>query len=66
MEARSGEEFRDDVHKKLPLEICASLTARSPLKSTLAILQTFGLRVLSQRSMEGQWPITQQCYSLAT
>ena len=49
MEASSGEEFRDDVHKKLPLEICASLTARSPLKSTLAILQTFGLRVLSQR-----------------
>lgn len=33
MEARSGEEFRDDVHKKLPPEIFASLTARSPLKT---------------------------------
>ena len=46
METRTGEEFRDDVRKKLPREILASLTAMSPLKSTLAIMQTFGLLAL--------------------
>ena len=46
MDPTSGEEFRDDVRKKLPREILASLTAMSPLKSTLAIMQTFGLLAL--------------------
>jgi fatty acid desaturase len=33
----SGEEFRDDVRKKLPPEVIAKLTALSPWRSTLAI-----------------------------
>jgi len=42
----SGEEFRDDVRKKLPAEVLAPLTELSPLRSTLAVLQTFGLIAL--------------------
>ena len=46
MQNRSGEEFRDDVRKKLPPDILASLTTLSPFKSTLAVLQTIGLLVI--------------------
>jgi len=44
--AGSGEEFRDDVRKRLPPEILTPLTALSHLRSTLAVLQTFGLIAL--------------------
>src|SRR4030095_10471078 len=39
----SGEEFRDDVRKKLPREVLAPLTQIDPLRSTLAVSQTFAL-----------------------
>jgi fatty acid desaturase len=39
LEPSLGEEFRDDVRKKLPVEILSPLTRLSPLRSTLAILQ---------------------------
>src|SRR4249919_3734512 len=42
----SGEEFRDDVRKRLPADVLAPLIALSPLRSTLAVLQTFGLIAL--------------------
>ena len=38
-----GEDFRDDVRKKLPREELATLTRLSPLRSTLAVAQTFAL-----------------------
>src|SRR5262245_26190977 len=38
-----GEEFRDDVRKKLPREILAALTRLDPYRSTLAVAQTFAL-----------------------
>lgn len=41
--AAAGEEFRDDVRKRLPPEVLAPLTTISPLRSTLAVAQTFGL-----------------------
>jgi fatty acid desaturase len=44
--ARSGEEFRDDVRKKLPVEVLGPLTRLDPLRSTLAVAQTFGLLAL--------------------
>jgi fatty acid desaturase len=39
--SRSGEEFRDDVRKRLPAEVLAPLTELSAVRSTLAIAQTF-------------------------
>ncbi len=39
----SGEEFRDDVRRRLPREELAPLTRVDPWRSTLALLQTFGL-----------------------
>jgi len=36
----AGEEFRDDIRKRLPADVLARLTELSPLRSTLAILQT--------------------------
>jgi fatty acid desaturase len=41
-----GEEFRNDVRKKLPAEVLAPLTRIDPLRSTLAVLHTFGLLAL--------------------
>ena len=38
-----GEEFRDDVRKKLPREALAPLTRLDPIRSTLAVAQTFAL-----------------------
>ena len=38
-----GEEFRDDVRRKLPREVLAPLTRIDPLRSTLAVAQTFAL-----------------------
>ena len=38
-----GEEFRDDVRKRLPREVLATLTRLDPLRSTLAVTQTFAL-----------------------
>jgi len=38
-----GEEFRDDVRKKLPREVLAPLTRIDPLRSTFAVAQTFAL-----------------------
>ena len=46
MQARSGEEFRDDVRKKLPTEVLTSLTTLSPRQSSWAILQNLALIVL--------------------
>jgi fatty acid desaturase len=42
----SGEEFRDDVRRRLPVEVLAPLTELSALRSTFAVLQTFGLIAL--------------------
>ena len=39
MQPSVGEEFRDDVRKKLPREILSPLTRLSPVRSTLALLQ---------------------------
>ena len=39
--SRSGEEFRDDVRKRLPAEVLAPLTELSAVRSTLAVAQTF-------------------------
>ena len=39
--SRSGEEFRDDVRKRLPAEVLAPLTELSAVRSTLAVTQTF-------------------------
>jgi fatty acid desaturase len=44
--ADSGEEFRDDVRKKLPAEVLAPLTGLSPLRSTLAVVHTGALIAL--------------------
>jgi fatty acid desaturase len=44
--ATTGEEFRDDVRKKLPAEVLAPLTRLDPARSTLAVAQTFGLLAL--------------------
>ena len=41
-----GEEFRDDIRKKLPAGVLAPLTRLDPLRSTLAVAQTFGLLAL--------------------
>ncbi|MFN0038998.1 MAG: fatty acid desaturase family protein [Burkholderiales bacterium] len=41
-----GEEFRDDVRKKLPAQILATLTQLDPVRSTLAVAQTFILLAL--------------------
>ena len=41
--AARGEEFRDDVRKKLPREALAPLTRLDPVRSTLAVVQTFAL-----------------------
>src|SRR5262245_60968757 len=38
-----GEEFRDDVRKKLPRDVLAPLTRIDPLRSTFAVAQTFAL-----------------------
>ena len=45
-DAAAGEEFRDDVRKKLPAEVLAPLTELSPLRSTTAVAHTFGLIAL--------------------
>ena len=37
----TGEEFRDDVRKRLPPEALAPLTRLDPARSTLAVAQTF-------------------------
>jgi fatty acid desaturase len=37
----AGEEFRDDVRKRLPPEALAPLTRLDPVRSTLAVAQTF-------------------------
>jgi fatty acid desaturase len=42
----AGEEFRDDVRKKLPPEALAPLTRLDPVRSTLAVLQTFAALAL--------------------
>jgi fatty acid desaturase len=39
--SQSGEEFRDDVRKRLPAAVLAPLTELSAVRSTLAIAQTF-------------------------
>ncbi len=36
----AGEEFRDDVRKRLPAEVLRPLTELSPLRATLAVAQT--------------------------
>jgi fatty acid desaturase len=36
----AGEEFRDDIRKRLPANVLGPLTELSPVRSTLAILQT--------------------------
>lgn len=41
-----GEEFRDDVRKRLPAQVLRPLTELSPLRSTLAIARTFALIIL--------------------
>ena len=46
MEPRVGEEFRDDVRKKLPPEILAPMVELDSFRSSLSILQTFGLLAL--------------------
>jgi fatty acid desaturase len=38
-----GEEFRDDVRKKLPRDLLAALTRLDPHRSTLAVVRTFAL-----------------------
>lgn len=38
-----GEEFRDDVRKRLPREFLAPLTRIDPLRSTVAVMQTFAM-----------------------
>src|SRR5512145_48287 len=42
----TGEEFRDDVRKKLPPEALAPLTRLDPVRSTLAVAQTFAALAL--------------------
>jgi fatty acid desaturase len=42
----AGEEFRDDVRKKLPPEVLAPLTRLDPVRSTLAVAQTFAALAL--------------------
>lgn len=44
--AASGEEFRDDVRKRLPPEVLARFTAISAWRSTLALAQTLALLAL--------------------
>ena len=44
--APAGEEFRDDVRKRLPPETLAPLTRIDPVRSTAAVAQTFGLIAL--------------------
>ncbi len=55
MTIRSGEEFRDDVRKKLPPEILAPLTRLSSLRSSLAVLYTFGLLALIIAAAIANW-----------
>ena len=55
MTTRSGEEFRDDVRKKLPPEILAPLTRLSSLRSSLAVLYTFGLLALIIAAAIANW-----------
>jgi fatty acid desaturase len=42
----TGEEFRDDVRRKLPPDTLAALTRLDPVRSTLAVAQTFALLAL--------------------
>jgi fatty acid desaturase len=42
----AGEEFRDDVRKRLPPEALAPLTRLDPVRSTLAVVQTSALLAL--------------------
>jgi fatty acid desaturase len=42
----AGEEFRDDVRKKLPPAALAPLTQLDPVRSTLAVVQTFAALAL--------------------
>jgi fatty acid desaturase len=42
----TGEEFRDDVRKRLPPDALAPLTRLDPVRSTLAVVQTFALLAL--------------------
>ncbi len=44
--AGSGEEFRDDVRRRLPRGVLAPLVRIDPWRSTLALAQTFGLIAL--------------------
>lgn len=44
--AARGEEFRDDVRKRLPADVLARFTRISPARSTLAIAQTLALLAL--------------------
>lgn len=46
MEPRTGEEFRDDVRKKLLPEVLAPLTQLNATRSILSVLHTFGLIAL--------------------
>ncbi len=55
MNTRSGEEFRDDVRKKLPPELLAPLTRLSSLRSSLAVLYTFGLLALIIAAAIANW-----------
>ena len=42
----AGEEFRNDVRKKLSPDTLAALTRLDPVRSTLAVAQTFILLAL--------------------
>ena len=42
----AGEEFRNDVRKKLSTDTLAALTRLDPVRSTLAVAQTFILLAL--------------------
>lgn len=39
----TGEEFRDDVRKRLPREVLAPFTRIDPVRSTAAVVQTFAM-----------------------
>lgn len=47
MDTPAGEEFRDDVRKKLPAEVLATLTQLDPSRSMGSVLYTLGLLAVS-------------------
>src|SRR5262245_29348089 len=52
-----GEEFRDDVRRKLPKSALAPLIELSEWRSTLAVAQTFGLLALVLSAAIAFWSI---------